>query len=372
MPGLLDLPREIRDAILTLAIPWQQDRPTSLDDLNVENRHELPICAGDAGFGTMFVQFEKRPRWHTISSLSLTNKQLYLEVLDYIHDISKSPLNYELDLIYVAGRGTFSTWTYIPMLSNTVDTVYVTMRVMGREGEAGDIFGRSRVLLFMRGEGAPDAHAWMFLHILQTFLAHGPWPKTFDATLDEEKQYRWYRGKRETSDFSLQRLIIDALPTPTGDEPTYPSKYQENGDSLAAQSLASFIQDCLCLLVDLPIPEVYKFASSLCGQTNICEIRSNGSHVQTRYFPGLRFSYDQSEVMRTGEYGKSYSEAIVSTAEKRLQVGLPVIPLFDWQKGMLQSFELEEKYEGIIQSTKARPRRIFIHYENREENKQVA
>lgn len=364
MCGLLNLPREIRDAILTLAIPWQQSRPASLDEINLRNRHTITKVATPLQYMVEMINFEKRPRYNTMSSLSLTNKQLHKEVMEYTHSKSKLPLNYELDLIYVYGRGIFPTWTYIPLMSNTVDTVHVTMRVMGRKGRAANIWGPFVDHLFIRSEPSPDGHMLMFWHILQVFLTHGPWPTQCPTTIpsSEHETCEWCNDKQKSSDLTLKNLIIDILPTPARDGAKYPSDELDSFGEFNADNLASLTEHYLDVLVDHTAPIMLSSAYNLCSQVNYCEVKSNGTRIGTHHLPGIRTAYQIVPHLISDSLRKDYAQWVVDITQRRLQLGLPIPDILDRQREILENFQLFEKYETIIANTNARSQRIYIHH----------
>ncbi|KAF4636657.1 hypothetical protein G7Y89_g1422 [Cudoniella acicularis] len=163
MPSLLDLPREIRDKILSLviSIPTTPPRDHSVADSRTELYN--PSCGGryvDRG-----VKYPTRMnRTETIPTL-LVNRQLHDETLSAI-DLLPTKHTYILDILLVGGSSLWPTWISVPALTNLVDTVSAAVRI--------DHTGKITYRTFEAGDGSPPSITWTFYRILDRFLRVGP------------------------------------------------------------------------------------------------------------------------------------------------------------------------------------------------------
>lgn len=362
MSRLLDLPREIRSKIFAFAIPWQQNQPTSLAEINLENRHAISSMASGADYGAEAVKFEKQPpHWNTLSSLSLTNQQIHHEVMDIVHYISKGPFIYELDLIYIYGRVLFPTWTYIPIISNIIDTVYVTIRIVSCDGDEGDIFGPILEELFIPGRKPYDAHALLFYHALQVFLTEGLWPRPCPTTLSREERYQWYERKRMFCNSALQNLIIDIAPSLDGTDLKYcPLEFGNNGNE-DFKRLGGLVSDYMHYFMDPPIIDLSGYTYYIRGQVGNYEVKSMGTNISTPQWTESEDPFGDTS-FASGVFGTSYARWVGSTTKLRLEAGLPLLPLSDCQRRLFQLHGVQYLYEDMVRNTKAEPRKVYVHY----------
>jgi hypothetical protein len=145
MLSLLDIPREVRDKILSFVIDAPSTAPAGP---YVGNRQEL---------------WDNRTE--SIPTL-LVNRQLHAETLAAIALLSTKH-SYVLDIMIVNEDELWPTWLSVPSLTTRVDKVYVAFRTFGiGKGLCG----------FTRGDGGPELIVWHFYDLLERFLRVGPLP----------------------------------------------------------------------------------------------------------------------------------------------------------------------------------------------------
>ncbi|KAH8685366.1 hypothetical protein BGZ60DRAFT_395034 [Tricladium varicosporioides] len=163
MPSLLDLPREIRDKILSSVISTPTAPPK--DHSVIVERAELHSPCSNGWYPDKGVKYVTRMnRIEAIPTL-LVNSQLYAETMAAIKTLPTKHI-YQLDILIVGGSELWPTWVSVPALTNRVDKVYTTFRI--------DHTGELRYRLFTLGCGGPPSIVWSLLSLLDRFLNVGP------------------------------------------------------------------------------------------------------------------------------------------------------------------------------------------------------
>lgn len=168
MPSLLDMPRELRDQILVLALSSPRSPPQ--DESQSQNR---AVFTDDikyqSWFGGRDVMYERHAipnRTETMPTL-LVNHQLHYETLDAIAMI-RGKHSYELDVMVVNEVCVWPTWLYALEDTDRVDTLHATFRIQGPAGA-----GYRRRSGFRGGCGGPPLITWCFYSLIERFLRLG-------------------------------------------------------------------------------------------------------------------------------------------------------------------------------------------------------
>ncbi|KAH6662116.1 hypothetical protein B0J14DRAFT_310377 [Halenospora varia] len=163
MPSLLDLPRELRDKILSSVISAPTVAP--IDHSVIVERAELRCPPSDGWYRDEGVKYLTRMnRIEAIPTL-LVNRQLHAETVATIETLP-TKYTYQLDILIVEGSELWPTWVSVPALTNQVDKVCTTFRI--------DHTGELSYKLFTLGCGGPPMIVWSLLSLLDRFLRVGP------------------------------------------------------------------------------------------------------------------------------------------------------------------------------------------------------
>lgn len=169
MPGLLDLPREIRDKVLSLVLATPIAPPQKPD--NAIRRKEIrkpksdPIQGWFDGEGVQYA-----PGFSRIDLLPtlLSNRELYNESLVVISSLNTKSF-YELEVMLVNEKELWPTWTFVPVPTAHAQKVKASFRTFGcREKGPGNRYGG-----FTEGAGGPPLITWSFYSFLARFLSLG-------------------------------------------------------------------------------------------------------------------------------------------------------------------------------------------------------
>lgn len=171
MPSLLNLPHEIRDAILEIVLLSSRPAPSGVV---TAAEHRLEPLSDDQlryeawGYGSSHTRFARSDYVSNACPLLLINHQLFAETKSVISRLASACLSYKLDVIFVDDHELWPTWLCIPSLAKQVNHVDVTLRVFDTKG---DVSERDA---FRGGDGSPPQIYWCFYFLLEHFLTHGP------------------------------------------------------------------------------------------------------------------------------------------------------------------------------------------------------
>lgn len=163
--SLLQLPRELRDRILILAISTPVTAPTTHIEAGdrVQLQRPLPFIRDQEYFHGSHVKYP--PPFNRIANIPtlLVNRQLHDETTAAIELLPTK--QYVLDVMLVELEYLWPTWLSIPDLASTVDRVHTTFRIdpTGTKKEG-----------FRGGDGGPPPITWAFYSLLAGFLKFGP------------------------------------------------------------------------------------------------------------------------------------------------------------------------------------------------------
>lgn len=142
MVTFLELPREIRDKVLSLVLSHHEDAPTDVSDAS--GRAEFDDIRFVRGMMSR-VMYIEHPPMRDSTSLLLLNHQLHEETQDAIRLLPTN--SFVLDVIIAHERKLWATWLYAPVLTTRVDRVYTTIRTIGCYSKGSS--------LFKGGDGGP-------------------------------------------------------------------------------------------------------------------------------------------------------------------------------------------------------------------------
>ena len=168
MPSLLTLPEELRDRIIEDVLLHQRAAPA----YRILDERKRTRAAVDSGhvcawrYGLQNVRFEQGGTASNATGLLLTDRHIYRQTKDAIARLFPEGANYRLDVMFINEQELWPTWLFVPFVSRKVDTVDVTIRVVGTN--SGD--NRSA---FTIGDGSPPQMVWCFYFLLEHFLEYG-------------------------------------------------------------------------------------------------------------------------------------------------------------------------------------------------------
>lgn len=162
MPALLDLPRELRDKILSLVI--DNPAPAPVDALAKSDRTELHDVKYNGWYGGDGVKYSVLESRTDIQPILLVNHQLHAESLAAL-DLLPTKYCYSLDIMIVDECELWPTWLLVPALTTRVDKVYAAFRSSG--------ISKGHHIGFSGGCGGPPMITWCFYSILERFLRVG-------------------------------------------------------------------------------------------------------------------------------------------------------------------------------------------------------
>ncbi|RYP42899.1 hypothetical protein DL770_011941 [Monosporascus sp. CRB-9-2] len=174
MAVLLNIPRELRDLIIRLVL--LSGRPAPID-------------------------------YHDASSL---NRQLHRETKDALERIPGRGRSYSLDLMLAREELLWPTWTLLPAYAQHVDSVDVTVRVVGGMRGALPTYHKLNRWhsIFSGADGGPPVAVWLFYSVLERFLKAGPVGRTLDPKLGEYRRSGRYYSEEEITNLGfLDRKI---------------------------------------------------------------------------------------------------------------------------------------------------------------------
>lgn len=161
MPGLLDLPFEVRLIIIRLVIYAESEHPTQYsEDSGRKERTEDFLRSWER----TAVWYETDPKAYVTSAHGLlgANKQLYQETTTLL---TKSPTVYKIDVGLMQGRMLWPTWTSLTRKTNNVDLIEATIQARGP--------GKPCLECWRHGNAAPPRFVWWFYSLLERFYRYG-------------------------------------------------------------------------------------------------------------------------------------------------------------------------------------------------------
>ncbi|KAH7342516.1 hypothetical protein BKA65DRAFT_293137 [Rhexocercosporidium sp. MPI-PUGE-AT-0058] len=163
--SLLQIPRELRDKILSLVVLSTMVTPPESPD-NPGDREELKDVKCNGWFAGCGVFYQKDTQMKGIPTLAI-NQQLRSETLS-IMTLLKLPglRSYKLDVMIVEDCDLWPTWLYVPTMTTRVEEVRATFRIHGASPR--------RYCGFSGGDGGPPVIVWSFYNLLERFLQVGP------------------------------------------------------------------------------------------------------------------------------------------------------------------------------------------------------
>ena len=180
MGHLLDLPREIRDHILSILLrdPLAQQRPTPALVQKANTRRD----PNDASARKIRYPSAAPPE-SVLKSLMLVNRQLNHEVHEAIEHFTKCGMaNLTLDVLVESNKWLFPTWISALPYCPIVKQLRVQLRPFANLSSSAEI-------------GNPFVAAWHFGDLLNAVLKHGP---GFNFSL-------------ESKQFVVEELLVDIV-----------------------------------------------------------------------------------------------------------------------------------------------------------------
>ena len=164
--SLLDIPRELRDRILELAICAKLDAPRPPGEAGISTRKRLTDIGYKVWHADENVLYLPKTVAPASLSLLLTNRQIHDETTETMKRTGAAS-RYELDLMLVDEHMLLPTWVCVPSFCERVTSVHTTLRI------CGGYPGRFRSI-FTGGDGGPPKIVWRFYSVLERFLQCGP------------------------------------------------------------------------------------------------------------------------------------------------------------------------------------------------------
>ncbi|KAL1983107.1 hypothetical protein VTN96DRAFT_437 [Rasamsonia emersonii] len=216
MPSLFDIPKELRDYILELALTTDLALPASLATASQDRVTFLKDISYDAwDYGPKHIKYDHRNQATTSLPLLLVNRRLSAEAKAVLKRLRK--MAYSIDVMYVDDRELWPTWLCVPALFSTrVDHVVATFRAFS----TGEIYVGTKSGLFA-GDGAPEQIVWCFYGLMEWFLKCGP--------VGKQQRRRGGEGSQEKDGGVIaQVLTLDCVTPP--DPSTLPAPEVTYGD----------------------------------------------------------------------------------------------------------------------------------------------
>jgi hypothetical protein len=174
MANLMTIPREIRDMILSLALLARRQPPSTISQIEQEERAFIfgrKYLPGTAVYSST----NAADYGSSALPLLLTSKQVREETLE---NIRRDLIHYEIDVKFVKERFLVPTWISIPVFSPRVHHLHATFqslgayeRKMGPLNLKGPPYGIGDI--WRMGCGGPPLYVWTFYYLLVRFLEFG-------------------------------------------------------------------------------------------------------------------------------------------------------------------------------------------------------
>ncbi|KAG4439722.1 hypothetical protein IFR05_004800 [Cadophora sp. M221] len=163
---LLQIPRELRDHILSLLVLSTAVVAPPESPVNPDDREKLDDIGRRGWSSGGIVLYSKDTQMKGIPTLAI-NQQLRKETLAVISHLNLPSLrSYKLDVMIVEDTSLWPTWLYVPTTTTMVEEVHVTFRIMGASTR--------RRCGYSGGDGGPPEIIWAFYNLLERFLLVGP------------------------------------------------------------------------------------------------------------------------------------------------------------------------------------------------------
>lgn len=140
--SLLKLPREIRDLIIDLVVTDRRQPPRDSRDVPESSRRTIQTWEYRSWVGLQDILFETDQPHASASGLLCASQQLNRETLESLDRRPQAERAYSLDLMFVAERELWPTWTYVPVQSRSIDQLDVDIRIVGAMENFGGGYGR--------------------------------------------------------------------------------------------------------------------------------------------------------------------------------------------------------------------------------------
>ena len=192
MATLLEIPHELRQIILTLAI-WNPEPPPKCPQ---ESRDRMRLRDD---WGVWVLISEREP---SAVSLLLACRTLHDDVVDLLASQNAAHV-YELDVMFIPVCGLLPTWTCCPPPSQVqINTINVNFRIFDDEDGLSKRFGGHCSFEVSRTYPNPPHSAWNFYRLLASFLALGP------QALSSPAWQLSHHGSLSTCRFTIRHLVI--------------------------------------------------------------------------------------------------------------------------------------------------------------------
>ncbi|KAH8654543.1 hypothetical protein BGZ60DRAFT_418731 [Tricladium varicosporioides] len=132
MPGLLSIPREIRDEIYALIVPEDLASSKSRDLQKERKRISFDKENPDTYFGEESVRYPVHTSLPPTFSLLQTSRQIRTEIMDSLKRLG--PVKYKVNFTDRRDKGTLSpTWISVPCFKDKVDVLEVHWKIKTRK-----------------------------------------------------------------------------------------------------------------------------------------------------------------------------------------------------------------------------------------------
>lgn len=150
MSLILEMPRELRDKILTLVVLSTIVSPPESPEYTTDKQDREQQCDDTSclsWYNSQGVRYQKDTRMKGIPTLQV-NRQLRNETLAVINHLKLPGLrSYKLDVMLVNESELWPTWLYVPTSTTRVEEVHATFRIIGPS--------KKRRSGFSGGDGGP-------------------------------------------------------------------------------------------------------------------------------------------------------------------------------------------------------------------------
>jgi hypothetical protein len=165
MPSFLDIPQELRDRIIELAIDTYTTAPQNAETAG--QYRELDGINYRSWLKGKHVLYPATPVASTTQSLLRVNKSLHSQTLAALQRIKHV---FELDVMLIQEYQLWATWTsHVPTFVPDVKRVHVSFRIFPKtKAGPGGYTG------FRGGDGGPPAIFWQLYALLERSLRCGP------------------------------------------------------------------------------------------------------------------------------------------------------------------------------------------------------
>ena len=195
MPSLHTIPCELRLQILTYVLLSPSSRPPR-DPSASQDRIESSYLVSK---GVRGIWLENKAPVSLALPLLLVNRLINREIRDILSARPETK-EWRLDVMWVKSAGIWPTWTYLPVLTDHINSLLVTFRIFSPPAGIDAKFDNSLVI---------NSDWWDLCGFIHRFIMQGPWSHVLSESLSDEKA--------NVPRLSMRRLIID-VKRPRGDE----------------------------------------------------------------------------------------------------------------------------------------------------------